>query len=77
MTGNAHLDLKLSANNRCRCSGCGEHFNSVGAFDKHRTIDNGERRCMTIAEMQELGMAMNAAQYWVTSLSDFDWGNAA
>jgi len=58
----------------CKCSKCGEYFNSTAAFDKHRTGDYGtvrkpgDRRCMSILGMQEIGMAKNSKDYWVTSL---------
>jgi hypothetical protein len=40
---------------RCRCSACGEYFNSVSVFDKHRigTYENSVvgRRCLSVSEM--------------------------
>jgi hypothetical protein len=63
---------------RCRCSvmtgGCGENFNSTAAFDKHRTWAEGKvlRRCLTVEEMLQRGMAKNATGYWVTKLKDVD-----
>lgn len=59
--------------NRCRCSGCGEHFNSGSAFDGHRVgtfgtfRKPGSRRCLTVAEMQAKGWLSNAAGFWITS----------
>ena len=53
------------------CRACGQLFNSVAAFDKHRTGHFGkDRRCMTEAEMQAKGMAINGRGRWVTALRD-------
>lgn len=53
---------------RNQCASCGEYFNSVGAFDKHRTGHFGvDRRCRTEDEMLAAGMCKNAAGYWVTA----------
>ncbi len=56
--------------NRCTCRGCGELFNSVTAFDAHRTGPADRRRCLTIPEMLEQGMVKNAAAFWVERLRD-------
>lgn len=43
-------------------------FNSVTAFDKHRTGEYGvDRRCMTVDEMTAKGMSVNEAGYWIGS----------
>ena len=40
----------------CQCGVCKEYFNSVYAFDRHRTGEHGKsRRCLTIPEMGRLG----------------------
>jgi hypothetical protein len=53
---------------RNQCRSCGEFFNSVFAFEKHRTGDFGiNRRCMTEAEMRVIRMDKNHAQFWVSS----------
>lgn len=61
--------MKLSGN-RCQCAGCGLYFNSEGAFNKHRTGSFYEktRRCMSVDEMKEAGMAVASSGYWVSSL---------
>jgi hypothetical protein len=52
-----------------QCPSCGEMFNSVDAFDRHRTGRFGvNRRCMTVVEMQHCGMVRNAGKLWVTAL---------
>lgn len=56
---------------RCRCSGCGEHFHSVGAFDKHRTgtYQPLARRCLSTDEMRDTGMVQRADGFWTTGKS--------
>lgn len=49
-----------------QCSGCKVFFNSLYAFDKHRTGKHGiDRRCMTEDEMRAAGMSTNALGYWI------------
>lgn len=58
--------MKVS-DRRCRCSGCGQFFNSVGAFDRHRTGPYAAgRRCLTAEEMTARGWLHNAAGFWIT-----------
>lgn len=53
---------------RNQCGGCRVFFNSVTAFDKHRTGEYGvDRRCMTVDEMTAKGMSVNEAGYWIGS----------
>lgn len=56
-----------------QCPTCVEFFNSIAAFEKHRTGRIGApfdapdvRRCLTSDEMRARGMAINAAGFWVT-----------
>jgi hypothetical protein len=53
---------------RCECRGCGELFNSVKSFDRHRrgTYTPPARRCLSPDEMRAKGMTRNAAGYWIT-----------
>jgi hypothetical protein len=55
--------------NRCRCSGCGEYFNSVSIFDRHRAGDwqerGANRRCLTVDQMLAKGYLKNAAGFWI------------
>ena len=62
----------------CRCSACGEHFNSTAAFEKHRTgtydlnAPGHGRRCRTPDEMRDLGMAVAEREglgWWITKPS--------
>jgi|GEM_PF-1557872 len=64
------------SNSRCQCSGCGEFFNSLSPFDKHRIGRHGvDRRCLSEPEMLEAGMDKNTAGYWVTARNEGGfWG---
>lgn len=54
---------------RCRCSCCGERFNSVSIFDRHRVGSYQEcsalRRCLSIDEMVVRGWERNARGFWI------------
>ena len=54
---------------RCRCSKCGELFNSISTFDRHRVgsfADRGTRRqCLTTAGMFAKGWSRNLAGFWI------------
>jgi hypothetical protein len=61
------MNSKLLTGCRCQCSGCDEHFNSLAAFDKHRTGAFGkDRRCMTPEQMQAKGMSVTLRGWWIT-----------
>ena len=50
---------------RNQCQTCKEYFNSVWAFDKHRTGIHGvDRRCRTTEEMLEKGMVLMHHGFW-------------
>lgn len=61
------------------CGQCGVTFNSVGAFDAHRTgafeVRDGKgkvvkaktRRCLTEQEMRDRGMEPNEHGRWITA----------
>ncbi len=57
---------------KCRCSICGEYFNSSSAFGKHRygpyaPINKPDtRKCRTATEMSASGWLKNATGHWVT-----------
>ena len=64
------MDEKLGyATGHCLCGECGEYFNSVSAFDKHRTgnFEDKSRRCLTPAELRGKGWLHNARGLWITS----------
>jgi hypothetical protein len=56
---------------RCQCPACGEYFNRVSTFDKHRTGDYSQRRCLTAEQMTAKGWRKNEAGFWVTSSGDW------
>jgi hypothetical protein len=56
----------LKGNKRNQCGSCSEYFNSIGAFEKHRTGQHGvNRRCRTTEEMTAIGMSLNKDGFWV------------
>jgi len=54
---------------RCRCSGCGDYFNSVSVFDRHRVGGwqgrTTDRRCLNASEMRARGWVLNARGFWI------------
>ena len=52
-------EAKLSGN-KCFCTGCGEYFNSVGAFDAHQRVNEP---CI---DPSTIGMEKNGAGFWRT-----------
>ena len=58
--------------NRCQCTACGEYFNGLQPFDKHRVGEYAKagqrntRRCLAVAEMEARGWMRNAAGFWTT-----------
>jgi len=53
------------------CSGCGETFNSNGAFDAHRVGGHSnskygiKRRCLSVDELLAAGWLRNARGRWI------------
>ena len=64
--------MKPLTGNRCECAACGQRFNRVSTFDKHRVGDFAgvggvnTRRCLNAEEMQAKGWRTNDSGYWVT-----------
>ena len=57
-----------------QCPTCGEVFESIYAFDKHRIGEFGKnRRCRTIVEMIDKGMIKNRFDRWVSKASSFSY----
>jgi hypothetical protein len=55
--------------NRCLCQPCGEYFNSLKGFDRHRVGKYpSSRRCLAPPEMVKRGMTVNAAGFWITEI---------
>lgn len=50
--------------NRCQCTACGQYFNGAQPFDRHRVGDCGNRRCLSVAEMEAAGFIRNAVGFW-------------
>ena len=61
-------DRKLSGD-RCMCPTCGEYFNRTSVFDRHRIGKLGEKRCLTIAQMDSGGFRKNLHGYWVRKIA--------
>lgn len=60
---------KKLTGNRNQCPSCHEYFNSLGAFDRHRTGYFGKnRQCRTTEGMLGAGMVKNADGFWITGL---------
>ena len=59
---------------RNQCPACGQYFNSISIFEKHRTGAFGtgplgtspERRCFTIREMKAKGWKTDEKGFWST-----------
>jgi hypothetical protein len=52
--------------NRCECGACHQRFNSVSAFDLHRTgIAGVDRHCREPSEMVAIGMRVNDHGFWI------------
>lgn len=59
------------AGDRCKCSACGQYFNSTYLFDRHRdgSLDDfgKHRRCLTVHEMIVSGRwTKNVGGHWVS-----------
>ena len=65
--------MKPVSGSRCECAACGQRFNRVSTFDKHRVGEfakpgesHNTRACLSIDEMQAKGWLVNRAGYWIT-----------
>jgi hypothetical protein len=57
-----------------QCPTCGEVFESIYAFDFHRTGEfNKNRRCCTLDEMTTKGMIKNRFNRWVSKASSYSY----
>jgi len=54
---------------RCRCTNCGELFNSASVFSRHRfgSLKGGSvnRQCLTVDEMIARGWVHNVRGFWI------------
>lgn len=71
---------------RCECPSCGQLFNRVSTFDKHRVGEfakpgewAGDRRCLTSDEMSDKGWRLNDKGFWLTEAREIPaaWANTA
>ena len=59
------MTAPLLTGNRCQCDACGEYFNGIQPFDRHRIGRHGiDRRCLAVADMAIAGYTRNAAGFW-------------
>ena len=77
--------VKLNAGTmRNQCPSCGELFNSVHSFEKHRVGRYGipdpkkegdylpaNRRCLTAEEMIKEGMLKNTEGFWISAAYEY------
>jgi len=61
----------LIGSNKCLCSGCGQFFGGVRAFEIHRVMvgSTRDRACLGLGSMAERGLRLNAKGYWVQEYS--------
>lgn len=63
-------EKKLGPTQRSHCTSCHEFFNSDYVFDRHRVGEFGSvsnpRRCLSVAQMQKKGWALNKDGFWVS-----------
>ena len=70
--GNGITRRKLKGD-RNQCCACDEYFNSSKAFDQHRTGSfNGNRRCLTVVEMQAKNFGKTKDDFWLCPVSPKD-----
>ena len=61
------------------CPACHQTFTGESAGEKHRTGKHGvtegphARRCLTVAEMLDAGMAQNTRGRWKATAEGYDW----
>lgn len=61
------MNSRRLTGSRCLCRGCGEYFNSVHAFDRHRVWDSHTvQRCLNQEELFRKGMSINSSGFWIT-----------
>lgn len=61
------MNLHRLTGSRCFFRGCGEYFNSVRSFDRHRAWASPvAQRCLTHEELVGKGMSVNSSGFWIT-----------
>lgn len=64
----------LLTGNRCKCPHCGEFFNSLSTFDRHRAGNwenrGANRHCLRPEQLTAKGWSKNEAGFWVERRHD-------
>jgi hypothetical protein len=55
--------MKLTGQ-QCECTACKQLFGRTSTFDAHRQGKVGERRCLSVMEMEEKGWRRNPKEFW-------------
>jgi hypothetical protein len=64
---NAENPMLPIGSDKCRCTACGDHFNSGFAFSSHRSGAVGiDRRCLSDAERLAKGWELSSTGHWHT-----------
>jgi len=66
------ISRKLTGS-RCRCTSCGDYFNSTSTFDRHRAGDydsRASRLCLSSAELILRGWSRNSGGFWIERAMD-------
>ena len=83
--GGFAMTLRRVTASRCCRRGCGEFFNSISAFDRHRGTPycvNGTprsrsfRRCLTAEEIFLKGLTQNTSGFWIKESRKGSCGSA-
>lgn len=64
--------MKLHGN-QCECTACGERFGVESTFSAHRVGEHGQRRCLSIEEMDAKGWFKNERGLWKRSQMPSDY----
>ena len=68
MSHNHHDPMLPHGSDKCRCSTCGEYFNSTGAFSRHLVgkVGTPERYCLSSDQLTARGWTKNKTGHWIT-----------
>lgn len=58
--------MRIEDRGKCRCGGCGKAFRRLSTFDSHRIGLMADRRCLTGAELLEMGFREDSQGFWRT-----------
>lgn len=67
------ISRRILAGDHNQCPGCGEHFNSSSAFDRHRYGKHAGNlcKCLTVDQMTAKGMVVDSGGWWIRSAMRF------